>query len=605
VGSLLYWAPVGAGGSRGFLTEGEEQGLRAQLTHLTRGHRVRIAGIVGLSFLGGLAEAMVLLVIARVAFALTKSGSEVNLSLGPLNQVDVSVPALIIIAVVLLGIRFGLQIAGVWEQTALQGNVLMEVRNLLASNYIGASWALQADERSGRLQELATTFASSAASQVNTLANFLGAAFTLLAMLATALFANAVGTLLIGLAAFGLIAVMRPFRSAVRRRSRRNALVGIDYATAVSESASMMQELHVFGTEDVVRERLERLADENRRVSVSFARLNALVSPLFQSLAMGVVVGAVALVYAIGSSRLASLGAIVLIGVRALSYGQSVQSAYQSLHSQSPYTSMLAAERDRLVASAPRRGDRRVDRIDAIEVTDIAYSYDHSRRFALSGVSFAVCRGEAIGIVGPSGSGKSTLVQLLLRLRDPTEGEILADGVDTRQIDAHDWTKLVTFVPQDAHLFSGTVRENIRFFRSSVTDADVEKAAVRAHVHSEIMDWPDGYETEVGEQGRKLSGGQKQRLTIARALAGSPDVIILDEPTSSLDVKSESVIRDTMAELGRDAIVFIIAHRLSTLGLCDRIMVIQDGKLRAFDEPDVLQQSSPFYREALELSGLR
>jgi ABC-type multidrug transport system fused ATPase/permease subunit len=149
------------------------------------------------------------------------------------------------------------------------------------------------------------------------------------------------------------------------------------------------------------------------------------------------------------------------------------------------------------------------------------------------------------------------------------------------------------------------VRDNIRFFRDFVTDADVEKAAARAHAHAEIVDWPEGYDTHVGEQGRKLSGGQKQRLTIARALAGDPDVVVLDEPTSSLDVKSESVIRDTMAELGRDSIVFVVAHRLSTLGLCDRIMVIQDGELRAFDEPDVLERSSPFYREALALSGLR
>ena len=588
-----------------FRVEGEEPGLRAQFVELTRGHRVRIGGIVGLSFASGLVEAMVLLVIARVAFALTKSDSKVPLSLGPLTDVKVSVPALIAIAVVLLGVRFALQLAAIWEQTALSGHVLLQVRNQLASDYIGASWALQADERSGRLQELATNFASSASGQVNTLTSFLGATFTLVAMLVTALFANAVGTLLIGLAAVGLITIMKPFRAAVRRRSRRNALAGIEYATAVSESAAMMQELHIFGTEGVVRERLASLAERQRRLMLSFSRLNSVVSPLFQTLAMLIVVGAVALVYAVGNSRLASLGAIVLIGVRALNYGQSVQSSYQSLHSQSPYTSMLAEERERLVASAPEPGHLRIERIEEIEAVDVAYSYAKSTRFALSDVSFTARRGDMVGIVGPSGSGKSTLVQLLLRLRDPTAGRILVAGIDTREIDPRDWTSLVTFVPQEAHLFSGTVRENIRFFRDSVTDADVEKAAERAHVHAEITGWPDGYETHVGEEGRKLSGGQKQRLTIARALAGNPDVIVLDEPTSSLDVKSEAVIRDTMAELGRDAIVFVVAHRLSTLGLCDRIMVIQDGELRAFDEPDVLERSSAFYREALELSGLR
>jgi ABC-type multidrug transport system fused ATPase/permease subunit len=604
---MLYLC--GEAGARGGVVNSSgnrsEMSLREQLSELSRGHRVRLAVIIVISFFAGLAEALILLVIARVAFALTREGSDVTISLGPLSDAKVSMWSLIVTAAVLVAVRLVLLAVAVHEQAALGSRVLMSVRNLLVADYLAASWATQAEDRDGRLQELASGFAVSAAMQLNTLATFLGTVFSVVALLATALFANVVGTVVIGVSGVGLVVLLRPFRAALRRRSYRNAVAGIDFATGVSESASMMQEIHVFGTADASRQRLEKLSDASRVANQRFAELGGILSPLFQSMALMIVIGAIALVYAAGNVRLASLGAVVLIGVRALSYGQSVQTAYQQLHAQAPYMSTLKAEHDRYTRSFVPRGTTNLERIDDMVVEGVSYRYDGSGRFALSEVSFSATRGQVVGIVGPSGSGKSTLVQLLLALRVPTGGQILVNGVDQREIDPRVWTQLVTFVPQEPHLYSDTVRENIRFFRSTITDADVEDAARRAHVHEEIVGWPEGYDTQVGEAGRKLSGGQKQRLTIARALAGDPDVVVLDEPTSSLDVKSESVIRATMAQLGRQSIVFVVAHRLSTLDLCDRIMVIQDGELRAFDEPRVLEQSSPFYREALELSGLR
>jgi ABC-type multidrug transport system fused ATPase/permease subunit len=195
-------------------------------------------------------------------------------------------------------------------------------------------------------------------------------------------------------------------------------------------------------------------------------------------------------------------------------------------------------------------------------------------------------------------------VQLLLRLREPTEGRIIVNGVGSREFSFADWARLVAFVPQDAHLFNGTVAENVRFFRD-VIDAEVDSAMDQTHLRGEIESWPDGVDTLVGERGRSLSGGQRQRITIARALVSHPDVVVLDEPTSSLDLQSESVIRKTLADLASNATVFIVAHRLSTLDICDRIMVIQGGRLRDFDAPQRLEKTSRFYQEALRLSGLR
>jgi ABC-type multidrug transport system fused ATPase/permease subunit len=148
------------------------------------------------------------------------------------------------------------------------------------------------------------------------------------------------------------------------------------------------------------------------------------------------------------------------------------------------------------------------------------------------------------------------------------------------------------------------VTDNIVFFRHGIEPSAVEDAARRANLHDEVAAMPDGYETSVGERGSHLSGGQRQRLCIARALVEQPDVLVLDEPTSALDVRSETLIRETLAALAPQTTVFVVAHRMSTLDICDRIMVLQDGRLEGFDPPTVLAARNRFYQEALALSGL-
>ena len=223
----------------------------------------------------------------------------------------------------------------------------------------------------------------------------------------------------------------------------------------------------------------------------------------------------------------------------------------------------------------------------------------------LHDASFTVGVGEIIGIVGPSGAGKSTLVQLILRLREPTTGRISADGRDVHDLRLDDWNRHITFVPQEARLFAGTVAENIRFFRDDVDDEAIARAARRAHLDEEILRMPLGYDTPVGERGSALSGGQRQRLCIARSLVGEPEIVVMDEPTSALDPRSEALIRETISELKARTTVFVIAHRMSTLTICDRIMVMMRGEIQAFEEPDRLERGNVFYREALRLSGMR
>jgi ABC-type multidrug transport system fused ATPase/permease subunit len=319
---------------------------------------------------------------------------------------------------------------------------------------------------------------------------------------------------------------------------------------------------------------------------------------------MLIIVVALGIVYGAGVTGLASLGGVVLIMIRALTSAQSVQSAIQGMHGAAPYAEVLQAEKEKFRSTAPPRDGAPIPHLATVEFEEVSFAYRIDVP-VLRNVSFSTREGEIIGIIGPSGAGKSTLVQLLLRLRDPSTGRILADGVDARGLSVDDWYERMTFVPQDAHLFAGSVYENIRFFREDADRASIERAAKLAHIHDDIMSWPAQYETPVGERGGQLSGGQQQRLCIARALVGEPDVVVLDEPTSALDVKSESLMRETLQGLSPSKTVFVVAHRLSTLSICDRIMVILDGRMQGFDTPERLERDNPFYREALKLSGMR
>jgi len=238
-----------------------------------------------------------------------------------------------------------------------------------------------------------------------------------------------------------------------------------------------------------------------------------------------------------------------------------------------------------------------------LEAVGIGFAYTADRE-ALADVTFRLEPGEAIGVIGPSGAGKSTLAQLLLGLRPPTSGMITVGGTPLQDVDRRWWSTRVAFVAQDAQLFTGSVAENIRFFRDGITEAELRTAAAQANVLRDIEALPHGFDTHLGERGSQLSGGQRQRLSIARALVGLPDLLILDEPTSALDAQSESLIRSTLAGLHGRLSVVIIAHRMSTLDVCDRIMVIEHGRMTALDTPTALRSDSEFYNNALSLAGI-
>jgi ATP-binding cassette subfamily B protein len=198
---------------------------------------------------------------------------------------------------------------------------------------------------------------------------------------------------------------------------------------------------------------------------------------------------------------------------------------------------------------------------------------------AIDRVSFTVKAGEKVAIVGPSGAGKSTLFHLLLRFYDPTSGTISFDGVPVRQADPQAVRSHIALVPQESAVFAASARENIRFGRPEATDAEVERAADMAHASEFIRRLPDGFATALGERGVTLSGGQRQRIAIARAILRDAPLLLLDEATSSLDAESETLVQTALEELMRHRTTLVIAHRLATVLSCDRILVLDQGRI--------------------------
>ena len=233
----------------------------------------------------------------------------------------------------------------------------------------------------------------------------------------------------------------------------------------------------------------------------------------------------------------------------------------------------------------------------SFEFRDVSFGYGADRP-VLQNVSFALRKGEMVGIIGPSGVGKTTLVDLILRLFLPGSGKILLDGRDIAGIKLNDWRRNIGYVAQDIFLMNESIRDNIRFYDESITDQQIAEAAAAADLHEFIDRLPEKLDTRVGERGLRISAGQRQRIAIARVLARQPQILILDEATSALDNESEAQIQEVIKKLKGKVTVLAIAHRLSTVMDSDRLLVLENGRLAADGPPRELlkDKNSYFFR---------
>jgi ATP-binding cassette subfamily B protein len=571
-----------------------------RLRPLLGDRRRLVVALAAASVLSGVMEAGILAVVAEVAASLVNGTKHVAIKLGPVNMHG-TVGSVLAVALVIATIRLVLQVPISVLPARIAGDVQAGLRRGLFDAFTRASWALQSRDREGHLQEMMTSQVVQATQGAIQAATLITSQLTFLVLILSALALNVEAAAVVLGAAILLFGVLRPLNALGHRRASELSQAQMNYAGGVGEAVRVAEETQVFGVADAQRVRLGELIGIAKELFYRTQLLARLVPNLYQSLIFLIIILGLVGLNASGAGHFASLGAVVLLLVRAGTYGQQVQGSYLLVRQAIPFVERLQEAERRYLASVPATGGRVLPHVQTLALAEVSYAYRPGSR-VLSDSSFEVAGGEAIGVVGPSGAGKSTLVQILLRLRDADNGRYLVNSTPVGEFAFEDWQARVAYVAQEPRLIHASVAENIRYFRSMDDDV-VERAAKLARIHDDIIGWANGYDTIVGPRADAVSGGQQQRICLARALAAEPEVLVLDEPTSSLDPRSEALIQESLMALKGEVTLFIIAHRMSTLDVCDRVMVIVDGQLDAFDTVGLLQRKNAYYRSASTLAA--
>jgi ATP-binding cassette subfamily B protein len=390
---------------------------------------------------------------------------------------------------------------------------------------------------------------------------------------------------LVGLGTLALLAVvLRAFNLRILAAARTNREAYARVTEELHEGIAGAREIRAFGRESLrsglFLERLRAFAGANFEMGIwaSAARLLGLlivaIGPVLVYLMGGAsvirgtwTIGTLVAFVAYMARMYEPVQRLMFLNVQAQSAVGAVERVFSFLDTQPTVRPSPSA---RPLARA--RGE--------IEFRDVTYRYGaNGAPPVLRRLSLHVRPGERLALVGPSGAGKSTVAGLILRFFDPEAGRVLLDGTDVRDFDLADLRRQIAFVPQDTFLFHASVAENLRFGRTSASDAELERAARMAHAAAFIAGLPDGYDTVVGERGTRLSGGERQRLSIARAILKDPQIVIFDEATSSLDSGAEGIVKASMDRLMEGRTTIIISHRLATVADADRILVLDDGRI--------------------------
>lgn len=561
-----------------------------------------VIGLTIVSLFAAQAEAMALVLLVPLAQAVSTGADIYTGKIGPFS-LDASVDVLALVCA--LGILSAASLNVV--DAVVRGSVVSrhegEIRAQLLDEYLGASWPTMASSRGGGLPTIAS-YASRSSGLLSGLIVLIKSGFTVLIFLATAFLVNVVAAVMTITVGLVLFAALRPLASAIRRINRRTSSLWVEYSEEMAEVASAARDIRVYTAEGAISARIGEMNGELCDLRRKETRLGLSFNPAYQYSGMLLVVAVIVFARRMSGVDVAQVGAIALLLLRTLNYGQQLQSGYQNIVGTVPYVEDLNRARQRFRMDAISTTGDEVPAVERLDFQGVCYSYDGEAN-ALDGVSFAARAGELIGVAGPSGGGKSTLSQILLRLRVPDSGQVLINGRIAEEYALDSWYRRISYVPQDPRLLHASVAENISMFDPDVEMSEVKDAARAAGIHEVIESLPEGYNTLIGPAFRDLSGGQIQRIGIARALARRAEVLILDEPTSALDVQSEAIIQDTLLELKGKVLLIVIAHRLTTLTICDKLLVMRHGRVESFGEHDEAYQTSEFLQAAAATARTR
>ena len=471
-----------------------------------------------------------------------------------------------------------------YTSAPLKNGVVRDIRNRIYRKVVNLPIAYFSEERKGDIIAKMTSDVQEVESSImSSVEVVFKEPFTIIFFLGTLVVWSPELTVfvLILLPVTGLV-IGRIGKSLKRSSKKVQKQMGVLVSTMI-ETLSGLRIIKAFNAIETSSEKFHRVNQDYKNLKVKMLRKQHLASPLSEVLGTLVMV---MVIYRGGSLVLTGEGltadlfiGYIVVFSQLIQPSKSLTSAVYMIQK-----GMAASERIDTVLDAPETIQQKRDAVGLekfereIEFKDVSFSYEKDVD-VLKGINLTVKRGRTIAIVGPSGAGKTTLVDLLPRFYDPTEGAVLIDGIDTRDLKAWDLRNKLGIVTQEAILFNDSVFNNIAFGLKGVTEDEVITAAKVANANEFIQQMDNGYHTSIGEDGGKLSGGQRQRISIARAILHNPPILILDEATSSLDAESEKLVQEALFKLMENRTSLIIAHRLSTIQYADEIIVIDGGKI--------------------------
>ena len=533
--------------------------------------RTRLGTISLAAFVSGIADAVSLVAISTAAVAITSGDARIDVA-----GVDITVRGGLIVAAVAAVIRL---LVGLWSahaSAAVAADIVHRHRTTVLRSFIDAPWGVSSAESPGAIQQVAMANTQVAGAYALTATSLVSAAINIGVLAIAAIVASPPGAAAVGVMAVVVGLVMRPWTRRSRHVGQQEAERGQEVAAQFADIVATARPVILFDVRAPVAASFDAASSQQINLYRSSRFLAAASPSVFQALVTCAVAAGLWALTGRSVSNIAAIGSVALLSLRAVSQGQLAQQAVQTLGAQQGFISQLLATEEQLTAVAAGFGSEPTPHIESLDLQGATLRHDE--RFVLGPIDLEINRHEVVGLVGQSGAGKSTVVDLLSRLRRPSSGSLLVNGRDAMIYSSTSWAAHIACVSQEAVLLGGTVADNIRWFRD-LDDDQLRAAAKQANIGDEIDAWPAGIDTPVGHGGSQLSVGQRQRICLARALAAQPDILLLDEATSALDNASEERIRAALEALKGSVTMVIVAHRPSTLSLCDRIVRIEDGKL--------------------------
>ena len=553
--------------------------------------RRRIAGLVVLSIVNGLLEASVILFLVG---AVAESVGE-QWSRPPMSWLPTSSRSLVLLAVIAALLVLAVDLLNQWLAAHVHSKVLTRFGTDLLGAFSLATYERQQKTGRAQMQQMVGSLAFDVAQTADVFTAFVSSVSVIAVLLTVSAIVNPVATVvvvgLMGIAQF----VISPIGTWTKRRGELAIQSLLYLGDRLSDYTENSREYRIAGTDAAMSSAIAAdAADAGQKIRRS-RFMTSLGSAVWFDVGLLILVCGFAVLQLTSGDLITGTGAAALIMVRVLALGRTVQFCRQQFHALEPRVEIATGLLDDLRLYQLDFGNIELPIVTSVSARAVSYSYNPGDT-VLRGISLEIQRGEVVGLVGPSGAGKSTLAQLLVGLRSPTGGEILVDGIPSEQLEPAARARAISYVPQDPRMIQASIADNIRFLRTDIDDETLRASAKAAHIHDEIMALPEGYETLMGARGIGLSGGQVQRIALARALAGSPQVLVLDEPTSALDAVSERGLQQTIARLSSSMTMVIVAHRLSTLESCSRIVVLEAGQISADGTSAELLAQPGFFR---------